>query len=125
MAELIFNADLGIGAGGSAMWERCYLGLPTITVVFADNQVRTSEDVAGLGAIEYLGWSDSLEIEDYARAVSDAIANPKRVEQISDAALGVLHEETTTAVVDAMRNLLQPSSAKLSTDDSPHFIVSA
>jgi UDP-2,4-diacetamido-2,4,6-trideoxy-beta-L-altropyranose hydrolase len=125
MAELILNADLGIGAGGSAMWERCFLGLPTITVVLADNQVRTTEDVAGLGAIEYLGWSDSLEIEDYARAVSDAIANPKRVEQISDAALGVLHEETTTAVVDAMRNLLQPSSAKLSTDDSPHFIVSA
>jgi len=124
MAELILNADLGIGAGGSAMWERCYLGLPTITVVFADNQVRTTEDVAGLGAIQYLGWSDSLGIEDYARAVSDAIANPQRVKQISDAALDVLHEETTTAVVDAMQNLLQPNSAKFSTD-SPLSIVSA
>lgn len=35
MAELISKADLAIGAGGGAMWERCYLGLPTITVVFA------------------------------------------------------------------------------------------
>ncbi len=123
MAELILNAELGIGAGGSAMWERCYLGLPTITVVFADNQVRTTEDVAGLGAIEYLGWSDSLGIEDYVRAVSEAIAYPQRVKQISDAALGVLHEETTAAVVDAVQNLLQPNSAKFSTD-SPLSILS-
>src|SRR3546814_20305276 len=43
MAELVARADVGIGAGGAAMWERCYLGLPTITVKCADNQVRTTE----------------------------------------------------------------------------------
>ena len=46
MAKFIQNADLGIGAGGAAMWERCFLGLPTITVVVAANQERTTEDVA-------------------------------------------------------------------------------
>lgn len=116
MAELIRNADLGIGAGGSAMWERCYLGLPTITVVFADNQVRTTEDLADLGAIQYLGWSDSLGSEDYARAVSDAISNPLRVKQLSDAAIGVLHEKTTTAVVDSIWKFLPSDTARISID---------
>jgi UDP-2,4-diacetamido-2,4,6-trideoxy-beta-L-altropyranose hydrolase len=111
MAELIVNADLGIGAGGSAMWERCYLGLPTITVVFAENQVRTSEDVAQLGAIEYLGSTDSLGADDYERAISRLIANPQRLKQISDAALAVVQKQTTSSVVDEILNFQQQDSA--------------
>ena len=90
MAELILNADLGIGAGGAAMWERCCLGLPTITVVFAANQERTTEDVAEIGAIEYLGWSDTLSPEDYAQAITRILGDSQRVRQISNAALKVL-----------------------------------
>ena len=114
MAELVANADLGIGAGGSAMWERCYLGLPTITVVSADNQLRTTEDMAALGAIDYLGWSDSLAAEDYERVILDAMGNPQRVKQISDAALRVVTEGSTSAVVDTMRNFEMPNFKKLS-----------
>lgn len=106
MAELICNADLGVGAGGAAMWERCYLGLPTITVVFAANQVRTTEDVADIGAIEYLGWSDSLGSDDYAKAITEMIDNSQRVKQIGDAALGLL-KMSSTSVVDAMLSLMQ------------------
>src|SRR3546814_12323424 len=71
MAELVARADVGIGAGGAAMWERCYLGLPTITVTCADNQVRTTEDVAVLGIIKYLGRCDSFAPADYEKARSD------------------------------------------------------
>lgn len=102
MAELIEKADLGVGAGGSAMWERCYLGLPTITVVFAENQVHTTKDVAQLGAIEYLGWTDSLNVDDYVCAISDLISNPLRVKQITCAALSIVQKETTIAVVNAL-----------------------
>jgi spore coat polysaccharide biosynthesis predicted glycosyltransferase SpsG len=38
MAELMCDADLAIGAGGSSTWERCCLGLPGITLVLAANQ---------------------------------------------------------------------------------------
>jgi UDP-2,4-diacetamido-2,4,6-trideoxy-beta-L-altropyranose hydrolase len=107
MAELIVNADLGIGAGGSAMWERCYLGLPTITVVFAENQLRTTEDVAQLGAIEYLGWTDSLGAVDYKRAISRLISNPQRLKHISDAALAVVQKQTTSSVAQEILNLQQ------------------
>jgi UDP-2,4-diacetamido-2,4,6-trideoxy-beta-L-altropyranose hydrolase len=114
MAELIVNADLGVGAGGSAMWERCYLGLPTITVVFAENQVRTTEDVAQLGAVEYLGWTDSLGADDYERAISRLIANPQRLKQISGSALSMMQKQTTKSVVDEILNLQQQDSASYS-----------
>ena len=41
MAARMSAADLAVGAGGSSAWERCSLGLPTVTVVLAENQ-RTS-----------------------------------------------------------------------------------
>lgn len=104
MADLILNADLGVGAGGSTMWERCCLGLPTITVVFATNQARTTEDVAALGAIEYLGWSSRLRPRDYAQAISRMIENPQRVRQIGAAALSVL-QPADTSLLEAMHRL--------------------
>jgi UDP-2,4-diacetamido-2,4,6-trideoxy-beta-L-altropyranose hydrolase len=102
MAALILKADLGIGAGGSAMWERCFLGLPTITVVSAENQLHTTEDVADIGAIEYLGRSGLLAPNDYAVAIAKAIANPQRNKQISYVALSLFHSTCITTVVDEM-----------------------
>lgn len=40
MAQLIFEADMAIAAGGTSAWERCCLGLPTYIVKIADNQER-------------------------------------------------------------------------------------
>lgn len=38
MAGLIERSDLCVGAGGSSVWERACLGLPTVTLILADNQ---------------------------------------------------------------------------------------
>jgi UDP-2,4-diacetamido-2,4,6-trideoxy-beta-L-altropyranose hydrolase len=38
VAELMASADLAIGAGGVAAWERCCAGLPTLTLCSAQNQ---------------------------------------------------------------------------------------
>ena len=38
MAGLIERADICVGAGGSSVWERACLGLPTVTLILADNQ---------------------------------------------------------------------------------------
>ena len=51
MAKLMAAADLAIGAGGSATWERCCLGLPTFAICTADNQQRQVEDAAREGLL--------------------------------------------------------------------------
>ncbi len=50
MAELMANSDLAIGAAGSTSWERCCLGLPTIQIVLAANQLAIAEALAHSGA---------------------------------------------------------------------------
>jgi UDP-2,4-diacetamido-2,4,6-trideoxy-beta-L-altropyranose hydrolase len=115
MAELILRADIGIGAGGSSIWERCYLGLPSITSVVASNQIETTKDVASLGAIDYLGCSKILSYDNYAAALLKAIINPNHVKLISTKALSLVNGVGTPAVVDVMWKMLGINVSRFST----------
>ena len=49
MARLMARADIAVGAGGSSTWERACLGLPSITLILADNQAPATLRLAELG----------------------------------------------------------------------------
>jgi len=55
LAELMSAADIAIGAGGVANWERMCLGLPGLVVTVANNQIPISEELHEKGAIRWLG----------------------------------------------------------------------
>lgn len=83
MAELMNEADLAIGAGGSTTWERCYLGLPSLTVVVARNQLQLTEEISSLGVTDYLGWYQDVSVEDYLYAIEKAQCNPNKLIDMS------------------------------------------
>jgi UDP-2,4-diacetamido-2,4,6-trideoxy-beta-L-altropyranose hydrolase len=51
IAELMAAADLSIGAGGIALWERCCLGLPSLIFCCAENQSDQIKFAANRGLI--------------------------------------------------------------------------
>lgn len=60
MAQLMSRADLALGSGGTTTWERCFLGLPSLVVVVAQNQLLLTESVAAAGAAWNLGWQSEV-----------------------------------------------------------------
>jgi UDP-2,4-diacetamido-2,4,6-trideoxy-beta-L-altropyranose hydrolase len=76
MAELIRDADLAVGAGGTTAWERTFLGLPTLTIAVAKNQVDGTEALAAQGAIHYLGTRDTVTEEHIAATLRALLRHP-------------------------------------------------
>lgn len=65
MARLMCEADFAIGAGGSTLWERCYVGLPSSSTIVADNQRETTTLAGELGVTVNLGWHEQVTVETY------------------------------------------------------------
>ncbi len=93
MAEIMANTDIGIGAAGATTWERCCLGLPTIQIVIAKNQITIAKSLAESGAIKLLKSIGSisrvinnptkwmLNVSNIARHVTDGLG-VKRVTSV-------------------------------------------
>jgi len=75
MAEIMINADIGIGASGSTAWERACLGLPTISIEIADNQKFVSAALEKQGAIINLGNHKKLSEKKIVSALDEIINN--------------------------------------------------
>lgn len=55
MASLMKQCDYAISAAGTTLYELCALGIPTVSITMADNQVIMAETFDETGAIPYMG----------------------------------------------------------------------
>lgn len=75
MPELMVAADLAVGAGGTTSWERCALGLPSLVLLLAANQIGVSACLERLGAARVLGMADSVSDVAIEAAIDAALAD--------------------------------------------------
>jgi len=62
MAKLMFAADMAIGSSGATAWERCCLGLPSLTIISAKNQEKIAQSLSEQGASINLGNFNNLNV---------------------------------------------------------------
>jgi UDP-2,4-diacetamido-2,4,6-trideoxy-beta-L-altropyranose hydrolase len=86
MAKLMACADVAIGAAGISSWERCCLGLPTICVTQARNQVSIAKSLEAHGAIVYLGDAERTSDADMLASLQALMDRPGRLSALSSAA---------------------------------------
>ncbi|WP_411870128.1 UDP-2,4-diacetamido-2,4,6-trideoxy-beta-L-altropyranose hydrolase [Vulcanococcus limneticus] len=76
LAGLIARAGLAIGAGGSTTWERACLGLPSLVVAIAANQLPFAQTLDQAGHLQLLGDGASVTVEQIRSALLARIAQP-------------------------------------------------
>ncbi|WP_275559190.1 UDP-2,4-diacetamido-2,4,6-trideoxy-beta-L-altropyranose hydrolase [Pseudomonas sp. 2(2015)] len=101
MAELMAASDLAIGAAGATSWERCCLGLPTLMVVLAENQIFAARQLAATGAVLTLALDETLG-RDLARYLEQASGDPSMLEQMSQQARKIVDGSGCRVVAQVM-----------------------
>jgi RimJ/RimL family protein N-acetyltransferase len=86
MATLTHNADIAIGAGGMSALERCCLGVPSLLVTVAENQVGLAEALGRAGAVSMLGKLASLTVGELTRSLRDLAHDAPRRRLMGEAA---------------------------------------
>lgn len=105
MAKLMAEADLAIGAGGTAIWERCCLGLPAISICTAENQLKQIADAAELGFLyaPLFGKDVMQSIRLHAQAL---LSNPQLIRFISNAGMKLVDGKGTLRVASWIESSL-------------------
>ena len=83
MARLMSRADLALGAPGSSTWERCCMGLPSLTTAIADNQIRIGQSTNLFRFGKYLGHSCEVTADILTNKLADLIDRPEEVIEMS------------------------------------------
>lgn len=83
MPELMAWADIAIAAGGSTSWELAFMGLPSLVISLADNQIAIAEKLNIHQIIDYLGWHEQIQIKQISQAVQEFIGDRAKREQMT------------------------------------------
>ena len=102
MAELMASADFAIGAGGSATWERCCLGVPALTLSIAQNQTEISKGLDKLGAGQYFDLQYFNIDNDLHKVIFDLIQDKNKIEMFSNKAYSLVDGLGVDRVYEAL-----------------------
>ncbi len=83
MPELLAWADVGVTASGSTCWETCFLGLPCLLLILADNQNPIAQFLDAAGIAQSLGWGESISSEQIAEKLNVLALDASRRESMS------------------------------------------
>jgi UDP-2,4-diacetamido-2,4,6-trideoxy-beta-L-altropyranose hydrolase len=83
--QVMLKSDIAISAGGQTLYELARVGVPTIVIGIADNQLGNIKGWQKAGFIEYAGWWENEKVFDNIRyCVKELIksANRKKISDI-------------------------------------------
>lgn len=103
MAAMMMAADLYIGAAGTTTWERCCLGLPSVVITVAQNQLQAIRSLEQIGATLVLGEDTELSTEDIMCAIRPILIDSSRLADLSERSMALVDGMGAQRVADAMQ----------------------
>ena len=102
MAEAMLWADIAVGALGTSTWERCALGLPTIGLTLADNQLAIAAALQATDAAIVIGDLRHLSASALKARLDDSLGDPERLKRVSKICAALCDGDGAPRVADAV-----------------------
>ena len=102
MPALIAEADIGVGAGGVSTWERAALGLPSLSLVLADNQRPLAAELHRRGACLAVEAAGGALAGTLAAAFGRLLADPELRGRLSETSAGLCDGQGAARAAEAI-----------------------
>jgi UDP-2,4-diacetamido-2,4,6-trideoxy-beta-L-altropyranose hydrolase len=102
MASLMAAADLAITAGGITSREMCFMGLPMLIIVVANNQESNAAMMHDLGVAENLGWYKNVSEELLVQSITSLLTSPQQRLKLSSKGREMIDGLGTERVISQM-----------------------
>tara|TARA_R110001592_G_scaffold57277_1_gene174181 strand:+ start:59136 stop:60140 length:1005 start_codon:yes stop_codon:yes gene_type:complete len=112
VAGLVADADIAIGAGGSASWERCCLGLPTLVFAYGPVQELVVQELHHAGAIELVPPGTGPDDHRLAAALHRLVTDDKHRLKMALAAGAICDGLGANRIVEALKTRTKPQFSK-------------
>lgn len=114
VAALMAETDVAISGAGSTCWELCFMGVPSLVIILADNQARIADGLGAAGIADNLGWFTTLTPERLKGRLKTLLADPRRREAMSKAGRAIIDGRGAQRVASAMVEMMQAGSHQIS-----------
>jgi UDP-2,4-diacetamido-2,4,6-trideoxy-beta-L-altropyranose hydrolase len=110
MTEMMIKADLAVHTAGSTFWELFCLGVPSISIVVADNQEEIAEILSKLDVTDYLGWYNTLKEKDITYSIETLIEDVDKRKTVSKTMMGLVDGQGAKRVAKALTERIREST---------------
>jgi UDP-2,4-diacetamido-2,4,6-trideoxy-beta-L-altropyranose hydrolase len=111
MKKLMLESDIAISAGGQTLYELARVGVPTIGVCVADNQLRNVREWAEAGFLKYIDWKTHGNLEEELESSLEYLANKRVRIDMSEIGRRIIDGQGCKRIINGIRSDRQVEGA--------------
>lgn len=120
--ELMVAADLSIGTSGTTTWERCCVGLPSVVITVAENQVEVAKQLANENYVINSGWYEDINEQDLLGDLKFLLRHEEMILQIACNVKKLVDGQGLKRVVNYLINNLGSIHLRKAIQDDCHKV---
>lgn len=100
------GSSVAVIGGGSTLWEACFLGVPCVALVVADNQIAAASMAHDMGVAIVVDCRTHTPVSEIGAAVTDLLDSSARREQMSAAGRRLIDGQGAGRIVECAESLM-------------------
>jgi UDP-2,4-diacetamido-2,4,6-trideoxy-beta-L-altropyranose hydrolase len=100
MSRVLAWADVCLIGAGTTCLEAAFMGVPSILLVAAENQILSAKELERAGVAINLGWYQNVSQEQIAKAITNLLRSPMLIKEMSGRGQKLIDGEGTSRVVE-------------------------